>query len=110
MRTRDTGDPIASVASTVTPAIGPFGSSFAILATGSAPTLRKSITTVSGSGRVAMYGTGSLASMTNDALRALTRDVIAVSRAPDIFDAPAAAYDNTPQPAANANSKNTATP
>ncbi len=53
MRTRDAGDPIDSAASTVTPAIGLFGSSLASFATGSAPTLRKSSTNVSASGRVA---------------------------------------------------------
>src|SRR6266446_8441223 len=99
MRTRETGEPIDSAGSTVTPAIGPFGSSLVTLVIGSAPTLRKSSTSVNASGRVVTYGTGSLASITSDALRALTRELMPVSRASEIFVAPAAC-DTTPEAAA----------
>src|SRR5215467_5936282 len=105
MRTREAGDPMDSAASTETPAIGLFGSSLASFATGSAPTLRNSSSNVSASGRVATYGTGSLASITSDAFFAFTREVMAVSRASETFDAPAAACETAPQAAAIANDK-----
>src|SRR6185436_17507353 len=67
MRTRDAGRPSDSAASIDTPAIGLFELATTELATEPAPTLRKSSSSVSGSGRVAVYATGSLASMTSDA-------------------------------------------
>src|SRR5262249_62235635 len=105
MRTREAGAPIDSVASTGTPAIGLFGSSLASFATGSAPTLRKSSSNVSASGRVATYGTGSLASITSDAFFAFTREVMAVSLASETLDVPAAASETAPQAVAIANDK-----
>jgi hypothetical protein len=53
MWTRAAGAPSASIGSTETPAIGPLGFDATELATPSAVTLRKSMSTVSGSGRVA---------------------------------------------------------
>src|SRR5262245_60978237 len=105
MPTRDAGDPIDSAASTVTPAIGLLGSSLVSFATGSAPTLRNSSSNVSASGRVATYGTGSLASITSDAFLAFTREVMAVSLASETLDAPAAACETAPQAAAIANDR-----
>ena len=80
MRTRDAGRPSDSAASIDTPAIGLFELATTELATEPAPTLRKSSSSVSGSGRVAVYATGSLASMTSDAPLAPTFELIAVSR------------------------------
>src|SRR5829696_5544009 len=79
-RTRDAGRPSDSAASIDTPAIGLFELATTELATEPAPTLRKSSSSVSGSGRVAVYATGSLASMTSDAPLAPTLELIAVSR------------------------------
>ena len=66
IRTRAIGTPIDSTRSTSTPAMRPVFFDATALVTPSAPTLRKSSSTVSGSGLVVRYGTGSLASMTSD--------------------------------------------
>src|SRR6186713_1348656 len=52
------------------------------LARPSVPTLRKSSTTLNGSGLVEMYGTGSVASMTSDAPLELTRELMVFRRTP----------------------------
>ena len=66
IRTRAIGTPIDSTRSTTTSVMTPGRFAARALVTPSAPTLRKSSRTVSGSGRVVRYGTGSLASMTSD--------------------------------------------
>src|SRR5437870_2188202 len=77
--TRTRGLPPASPGSIATPAIGPFAFA-AKLARPSTETLRKSIYKVSGSGRVATYGTGSLASITSDVPALVAREVIVLRR------------------------------
>src|SRR5690348_359062 len=84
MRTRDAIVSDASIGSTSTPAIGLFALGATELATPSTATLRKSTTTVSGSGRVATYATGSVASITSDAPFELTRALIVLRRTPDV--------------------------
>src|SRR4051794_32883325 len=97
MRRRDPGRPRALLDSSRTPAIGPLTFVGTLLAAPSDETFRRSMSTVSGSGRVARYGTGSVASMTSDAPFALTRDVIDFTRTP-VF--PPAADPDAPVSAA----------
>ena len=80
IRTRDAGAPSDSAASIATDAIGLLALAATELATPSAPTLRKSSSRVSGSGRDATYDTGSLASMTSEAPLPLTFALMVVSR------------------------------
>src|SRR6185436_12915095 len=67
LRQREAGWPSDSAASIETPAIGLFALATTELATSLAATFLKSSSTVSGSGLVAVYATGSVASMTSDA-------------------------------------------
>src|SRR4030095_3632866 len=80
MRTRDAGRPSDSAASIDTLAIGPLAPAATELATAWAATFRRSTNSVSGSGLVAVYATGSLASITSAAPLAPTLALIAVSR------------------------------
>src|SRR5262245_34730448 len=79
-RTRDAGAPSDSAASITPDPMGLLALAPTELATPSAPTLRKSIRRVSGSGRDATYDTGSLASMTSEAPLPLTFALTVVSR------------------------------
>src|ERR1700676_4994449 len=78
--TRDPGASAGSAGSTATAAIALLAFAATEFAIPSAVTLRKSTRTVSGSGRVATYGTGSLASMRSDAPFALARELILLRR------------------------------
>src|SRR5512140_1623443 len=81
-RTRATGAPSGPTASsTVTAATGPAGVAATRLATPAAVASRRSTSTVSGSGRLVTYATGSDASSTTDAPRALAFAVMLFSRA-----------------------------
>src|SRR5947208_11874730 len=82
MRMRGLPPALRSPGSTATSAIGALPRATK-LASVSALTLRKSIYKVSGSGRVATYGTGSLASITTDMPVVVERDVIVFSRMAD---------------------------
>src|SRR4051794_37114183 len=110
MRTRETGEPIDSAASTATDAIGAVARPALGDATAAASTLRKSTTTVSGSGRVATYGTGSVASMTSVALRASPREVMVVSFAPAMVAAVPAAREIVLAEVASSTTRKRATP
>jgi hypothetical protein len=85
IRTRDSGAPAKADDSTTTAAIGLLASGRKRLTTPTAPTLRKSTSTVSGSGRVATYAAGSLASMTTAVPALSTRVPIALNRARGSF-------------------------
>src|SRR3954447_18590312 len=70
----------ASTLSTATAAIALLASPSTVLVTAPAATLRKSMRSVRGSGRVATYGTGSVASMTSDVPWLVTRELIVFRR------------------------------
>src|SRR5438067_700881 len=108
MCTREAGAPMDSASSTATDAIGLWAFAATELARPAAPTLRKSRRTVSGSGRVATYGTGALASMRSEAPLPLTREEIAVSRWPGIAADCAEGADARTSVAATMKDKNSA--
>src|ERR1041384_5611214 len=78
-RTRGLAPVLLSPGSIAMPEIGPLPFEGKV-ARPSTDTLRKSMYTVSRSGRVATYGTGSLASMTSDVPALVARDVIVFRR------------------------------
>jgi hypothetical protein len=71
-----------------TDSIALFSSGATLLITASAATLRKSMSSVRGSGRVATYGTGSVASMTSDVPLLVTRELIVFRRIAGVAVAP----------------------
>src|SRR5258705_8923036 len=90
MRTRAAGAPNDSTGSTDTPAMGLLALDDTELATPSPVTLRRSMLIVSGSGLVATYPTGSVASIMSDEPLLLTRELMVISRTPAVAAAGAA--------------------